>query len=155
MTVDRLAAVERMARAVHYHGWSSLSLSEENVLGRDRQLLAEVRAFMQKLKRADLLKAKGVFDRDVDLRRSADWAVEDGFVRRADLWANDEPGRAVLEIKQWSTREYGGAADMGAHEMLVQQCFDHMELSKALAKAAEYLAKYGCPGDIVREFCEE
>lgn len=158
--MNKTQAAERIARAIFFTGYDSLSISEENVLATDEEFAGLVQAHVDMLERQRKLEKKPEPPRsrsapvtyslnlDDDKRSGhflAQWEL-DGLVRQAHIWRHSGTNVVLLEIKQWTTDTFHSVA-AGAHDTVYQQELEHETEDQLRSHCIAILADYGLPED--------
>jgi len=149
-------AAERIALAIHHHGWGSLSDSEAEVMNSNDEFSAMVHTLLQKYRRARMLlsddKAVKVTEPFKGLVPHAlvQWEYGDD-AREAQLWGSAANDRLVLEIKEWPIESFHNAASMGAHQLIYQQTIAG-DNEVVIRGCQSILVEYRCPEDKRSEF---
>jgi|GEM_PF-3773547 len=149
-------AAERIALAIHHHGWGSLSDNEAEVMNSNDEFSATVHTLLQKYRRARMLQSD---DKGVKVTEPFKGLVPHAIVqweygddaREAQLWGSAATDRLVLEIKEWPIESFHNAANMGAHQLKYQQTIPG-DSEAVIVSCQGILVEYGCPEDKRSEF---
>jgi hypothetical protein len=156
MPRTRYEAAERIARAIYFNGWDSLSVSEENLLQIDCEFRVLVESLISELRRHDMLIGSGPAEHPLEFYKEitsefiVNWEFED-IAREARLWKHEQTGRVVLEIKEWSRDDFHRAVESGAHDIIFQQTIEFDNTDELLEKCKKILYQYNCPKEKINE----
>ena len=142
-------AAERIARAIYFNGWDSLSVSEENYLQIDCEFMDLVEGLISELRRLDMLIGSGPAEpamgyKKITVEFIVNWEFDD-IARETRLWKHEQTGRVVLEIKEYSRDDFHMAVESGAHDTIFQQTIEFDNTDELLEKCKKILYQYNCP----------
>jgi hypothetical protein len=150
--MDQYERAERIAQAIHYSGWDSLSIAEELSL-RHEDFRKLVMSFISRLQREQLLDGSGPGGPSAEslLWRSPtiievliSWELRDAAFE-ARLWSHSRTGKHVLEIKEWGKEDFHSPIPAGRHKTVFMQTIQFDNTDELGNKCRQILMRYGCP----------